>query len=70
LIGSGGSSSAAAGSGLDVRSTNFANSILGEAVPAAVNSTAQQLESKASALPTKQVSIDGLIADAAPDGRW
>src|SRR5258706_4523540 len=63
LIGAGGSSSAAGAAGLDMQSTNFANSILGEAVHAAVNSMAQQLESKAGALPTKTVAIDGLVAD-------
>src|SRR5262249_30456628 len=68
LIGAGGSSSAAGAAGVDMQSTNFANSILGEAVHAAVNSMAQQLESKAGALPTKTVAIDGLVADAASDG--
>jgi len=68
LIGAGGSSSAAGAAGLDMQSTNFANSILGEAVHAAVNSMAQQLESKAGALPTKTFAIDGLVADATSDG--
>ena len=49
-------------------SSNFANSILGEAVRSAVNSAAQQLESKAGAMPAKVVAIDGLVADAASDG--
>lgn len=68
LTGAGGSSSGMGGAGLDMRNSNFANSILGEAVHSAVNSVAQQLESKAGALPTKTVTIDGLVADAAPDG--
>jgi len=68
LIGAGGSSSGAGGGGLDMHGSNFANSILGEAVHAAVNNTAQQLESKAGAMPVKVTAIDGLVADAAPDG--
>ena len=68
LIGAGGSSSGLGGGGLDMSSSNFANTILGEAVHAAVNQAAQQLESKAGAMPTKVISIDGLVADAAADG--
>jgi curli biogenesis system outer membrane secretion channel CsgG len=68
LTGAGGSSSALGAGALDMRGTNFANSILGEAVRAAVNSTATQLEARAGALPSKVLSIDGLVADAAPDG--
>ena len=68
LIGAGGSGTAAAGGVVDMRSTNFANSILGEAVADSVKSVAQQLEAKAGALPTRTVSIEGLVADAAADG--
>jgi curli biogenesis system outer membrane secretion channel CsgG len=68
LLGSGGSSAALGGGNFDMGSSNFANSILGEAVHSAVNNTAQQLESKAGVLPTRTVGIDGLVADAAPDG--
>ena len=68
LIGAGGSNTALGAGGLDMRGSNFANSILGEAVRAAVNNTAQQLEAKSGAMPTKVVSVDGLVADAAPDG--
>jgi curli biogenesis system outer membrane secretion channel CsgG len=68
LIGAGGSAAAAAGGVLDMRAANFANSILGEAVGASVKSVAQQLEAKAGALPTRTVSIEGLVADAAADG--
>jgi hypothetical protein len=48
--------------------SNFANTILGEAVRTAVDSTAQQLEAKAGSMPTKVLTVDGLVADAAPDG--
>jgi hypothetical protein len=51
-----------------MRSSNFAGTILGEAVNSAVKDIGQQLESKATTMPTKTISIDGLVADAAPDG--
>jgi curli biogenesis system outer membrane secretion channel CsgG len=68
LIGAGGSSAGLGGGGLDMRSSNFANTILGEAVNAAVADTAKQLEQKASAMPVTVIQVDGLVADAAPDG--
>ena len=68
LIGSGGSSTALGAGGLDMHSSNFANSILGEAVSAAVAQTTQQIEAKATALPTRTLVIDGLVADASEDG--
>jgi hypothetical protein len=37
-------------------------------VKAAVTSAAQQLEAKATSMPTKTVTIDGLVADASADG--
>ena len=68
LIGAGGSSAGLGGAGLDMRSSNFANTILGEAVNNAVTDLARQLESKATALPVSVIQIDGLVADASPDG--
>lgn len=68
LIGAGGSSTAAGGGVFDMRSSNFANTILGEAVSASVKSVAQQLNAKGSSLPTRVVAIEGLVADAAADG--
>jgi curli biogenesis system outer membrane secretion channel CsgG len=68
LIGAGGSNTALGAGGLDMSSSNFANSILGEAVRSSVNSVAQQLEAKAGSMPVKVVTIDGLVADASPDG--
>lgn len=68
LIGAGGSNTALGAGGLDMRASNFANSILGEAVRDAVNNAAQQLEARAGALPTRVVTVEGLVADAAPDG--
>jgi hypothetical protein len=63
----GGSNAAMAGGVLDMRSSNFANTVLGEAVHSAVGGLATQLEAKASSLPTKTVVIDGLVADATGD---
>jgi curli biogenesis system outer membrane secretion channel CsgG len=68
LIGSGGSYAGMAAGAIDMRDTNFANTILGEAVNAAVTQVGTQLDTKATALPTRTVAIDGLVADAAPDG--
>ena len=68
LIGAGGSSAGLGGAGLDMRSSNFGQTILGEAVHSAVDNTAQQLEAKAGSMPTKVVTIDGLVADASQDG--
>jgi curli biogenesis system outer membrane secretion channel CsgG len=68
LLGAGGSTAGAAAGALDMRSSNFANTVLGEAVSQSVTSVAQQLSSKAGALPTVVVQIDGLVADAQPDG--
>jgi hypothetical protein len=44
-------------------SSNFANSILGEAVNAAVANLGQQLDDKAESLPTVKVVVSGLVAD-------
>jgi hypothetical protein len=48
-------------------SSNFANTILGEAVGAAVIDTAKQLEDSASRLPTQVLNISGLVADVSGD---
>jgi curli biogenesis system outer membrane secretion channel CsgG len=68
LLGAGGSSSGVGGAGLDMKSSNFGATILGEATTKAVKEMAIQLESKASTLPTVAIQISGLVADAAPDG--
>lgn len=59
--GAGGGSGGAAG--LDMGSSNFAQTILGEAVKAAVTDTATQLDTAAANLPTVKVSVSGLVAD-------
>jgi curli biogenesis system outer membrane secretion channel CsgG len=63
LGGGGGGWSGGGGGQLDMGSSNFAESILGEAVNASVASLGQQLDDKADSLPTVKVEVSGLIAD-------
>jgi curli biogenesis system outer membrane secretion channel CsgG len=63
LIGAGGGGGNAAGAGYDMSSSNFADTILGQAVHKAVDSMATQLDDKAAALPTRKIEITGLVAD-------
>ncbi len=63
LLGAGGGAGSAVAGATDMTSSNFGNTILGEAVHQAVNSVASQLETKATALPTRKVSLEGLVAD-------
>ncbi|MDQ6759092.1 MAG: curli production assembly protein CsgG [Acidobacteriota bacterium] len=63
LVGSGGSWMNAGSGVIDMGGSNFANTILGEAVNHAVASIAQQLDSKATQLPTRKVELDGMVAD-------
>ena len=69
LIGAGGSTAGPeAGAGIDMRSKNFGNTILGEAITKCVAELAAQLDAKAASLPTNIVQVTGLVADASPDG--
>jgi len=69
LLGAGGSTAGPeAGGGINMRSSNFANTILGEAVTKCVADLGSQLDSKASALPVTVVQVSGLVADVSPDG--
>ena len=61
--GGGGSWSGGGGGAVDMGSSNFANTILGEAVNAAVANMGQQLDDKAGGLPTVKVEVSGLVAD-------
>jgi curli biogenesis system outer membrane secretion channel CsgG len=63
LGGGGGGWSGGGGGQVDMGSSNFANSILGEAVNAAVANLGQQLDDKADSLPTVKVVVSGLVAD-------
>jgi curli biogenesis system outer membrane secretion channel CsgG len=64
LGGAGGSYSGSGGGSVDMTSSNFADTILGEAVNKAVTGLSAELQQNASKLPTKVVSIDGVVADA------
>jgi curli biogenesis system outer membrane secretion channel CsgG len=64
LLGAGGSSGGAGGGAVDMRSSNFASTIIGEAVGQAVDSVANQLQSNSARLPTRVVKIEGLVADS------
>jgi len=68
LLGGGGGWSGGGGGAVDMKSSNYAATILGEATSKAVDAVAAGLDAKASALPTHVVEISGLVADAAPDG--
>jgi curli biogenesis system outer membrane secretion channel CsgG len=63
LIGAGAGGGSGGGAGLDMGSSNFGQTILGEAVQAAVADTATQLDTAAGNLPTVKVSVSGLVAD-------
>jgi curli biogenesis system outer membrane secretion channel CsgG len=63
LLGAGGGWSGGGGGGLDMGSSNFANTILGEAVRGAVDSTAEQLNAASSKVETVKRSINGVVAD-------
>lgn len=62
LAGAGGGHIAGGGAA-DMKSRNFANTIIGEAVTAAVAQLAEGLNAAASRLPQRAVVIDGLVAD-------
>lgn len=67
LLGGGGSGGSGGGGGVDMSSSNFGQTIIGEAVNQAVTDAAHQLEGSAANLPTHTVKIDGLVADASGD---
>jgi len=63
LGGAGRGSGGGGGGAYDMSSSNFAQTILGEAVTKAVDDTATQLDSAAANLPTVKVVVSGLVAD-------
>jgi curli biogenesis system outer membrane secretion channel CsgG len=63
LIGAGGGWSGGGGGGLDMGSSNFSNTILGEAVRGAVDSTAEQLNSASTKVEAVKHPVSGLVAD-------
>jgi curli biogenesis system outer membrane secretion channel CsgG len=64
LLGAGGSGGSAGGGGVDMNSSNFANTIIGEATAQAVADLATKLDQQAARLPDRVITIDGLVADA------
>jgi curli biogenesis system outer membrane secretion channel CsgG len=68
ILGAGGSAAGMAAGALDMKSSNFADTILGAAVNKATTQVAHGLEQRAASLPTAVIMIDGVVADASPDG--
>lgn len=68
LLGAGGGSGSEGGAGIDMRSSNFGGTIIGEATTKAVAEVASQLDEKSAVIPVTVLQINGLVADAAPDG--
>ncbi|HZS56765.1 MAG TPA: CsgG/HfaB family protein [Bryobacteraceae bacterium] len=64
LLGGGGDWGAGGGGHVDMGSSNFGQTILGEAVKGAVTQLGQNLDSKATTLPHTTVQINGVVADA------
>jgi curli biogenesis system outer membrane secretion channel CsgG len=61
--GGGGGYGGGGGGAFSMGSSDFQNSILGEAVMAAVADMGQQLDGKAALLPTEKIQVSGLVAD-------
>jgi curli biogenesis system outer membrane secretion channel CsgG len=64
LLGGGGSWGSGGGGHVDMGSSNFGQTIIGEAVKGAVTQLGQNLDAKAGALPHTTVQINGIVADA------
>lgn len=63
LLGGGGGWSGGGGGALDMGSSNFANTILGEATHKAVDDTGTQIDAAAGKIPTVKIEVNGLVAD-------
>jgi curli biogenesis system outer membrane secretion channel CsgG len=63
LLGAGGGGGGAGAGAFDMSSKNFGETILGEAVNQAVNTTGDQLDAKADSMPTRKAEASGLVAD-------
>jgi curli biogenesis system outer membrane secretion channel CsgG len=61
--GAGGGGGAGAGGAVSMASSNFAQTILGEATNKAVQDVAVKLAASASSIPQKTIAIEGLVAD-------
>jgi hypothetical protein len=64
LLGGGGDWGTAGGGHVDMGSSNFGQTIIGEAVKGAVTQLGQNLDAKAASLPHTAVQINGVVADA------
>ncbi len=63
LLGAGGGASGSGGGYADMTSSNFAGTLIGEAVKKAVVSTTRQLDSSAGRVPIRTIRLQGLVAD-------
>ncbi|MGP8246264.1 MAG: CsgG/HfaB family protein [Bryobacteraceae bacterium] len=68
LLGAGGGGGSEGGAGIDMKSSNFGATILGEATTKAVADLSTQLSALAAQLPAETLSVEGMVADASPDG--
>jgi curli biogenesis system outer membrane secretion channel CsgG len=64
LLGGGGGWSGGGGGAVDMGSSNFANTIIGEATHKAVDDVGAKLDDESAKIPERVVSISGLVADA------
>ncbi len=64
LLGGGGGYGSAGGGHVDMSSSNFGQTIIGEAVKGAVTQLATKLDENAGKLPVNTVKVNGLVADA------
>lgn len=67
LLGTGGSSSAMGGGTVNMSSSNFAGTIIGEAVGQAVTEVASKLNHESGRLPAHVIQVSGLVADVNGD---
>ena len=63
LLGAGGGGGSGGGAGLDMGSSNFASTILGEATGKAVEDTATQLDASVDKVQAIKIEFSGLVAD-------
>jgi curli biogenesis system outer membrane secretion channel CsgG len=63
-----GTTNAAGGAGASMQSSNFEETIIGEATMNAVDKLADELNRRIPALPKKALEIEGRVAQAMPDG--
>ncbi|MBV8807743.1 MAG: curli production assembly protein CsgG [Acidobacteriaceae bacterium] len=64
LLGGGASGFTAGGGGVDMSSSNFSQTIIGEAVHGAVTDLGSKLSGDSGKMPTNVVPVNGLVADA------